>query len=179
MQRIAAARACRVICLAGAVALVSPAAIAHAQTNWDRYKPGTIGAIMELHDSTIRAEWDKSRTPGEHFSGYDFATLATVIYKGDSRPLDPLRHQILRGWGLTRMRDTSIAQDFHREYLFQEGQRELWLPVQDVVAGYFGKELKPGQPVKLYVMFLGAYYEGKEITWTFIVNEFAAGSIKP
>lgn len=152
--------------------------IAQAQTSWDRYKPGTLGAIMELHDSTIRAEWNKSKTPGEHFSGDDFATVATVIYKGDSRQLDPLRHQILRGWGLARMRDSSIAQDFHREYLFQEGQRQLWLPVQDVVASYFAKELKPGQAVKLYVMFLGAYYAGDEITWTFIVNEFTAGPIK-
>ncbi|MGH7603803.1 MAG: hypothetical protein ACRENK_07380 [Gemmatimonadaceae bacterium] len=172
------ARVGAVICLSIALALTSPVAIAHAQTKWDRYKPGTLGAIMELHDSTIRAGWDESRTPGEHFSGDDFPTIATVIYNGDSRPLDPIRLQLLRRWGMAMMRDSSIAQDFHREYLFQEGQRQLWLPVQDVVASYFGKELKPGQPVRLFVMFLGAYYAGEEITWAFIVNEFTAGSIK-
>ncbi len=157
---------------------MSPSGIANAQTKWDRYKPGTLGAIMEMHDSTIRAEWDESKTPGEHFSGDDFPTITTVTYKGDSRALDPVRLELLRRWGLTMMRDSSIAQDFHREYLFQEGRRLLWLPVQDVVASYFVKELKPGQQVRLYVMFLGAYYEGKEITWAFIVNEFTAGSVR-
>jgi hypothetical protein len=166
------------ICALITVLLTATAESGRAQSDWSRYKPGTIGAIIELHDSTIRAEWNASRVPGEHFSGDDFATVATVVYKGDSKPLDPLRHQILSRWGLTMRRDSSIAKDFHREYLFQEGERELWLPVQDVVASYFAKELKPGQPVRLYVMFLGAYYAGQEIIWTFIVNEFSSGSIK-
>jgi hypothetical protein len=63
---------------------------------------------------------------------------------------------------------------FSREYLFQEGQQEFWLPVQDKVASFFPRELHPGRTVTLYVAWLGAYYAGGDITWAFVVNEFDA-----
>ena len=75
---------------------------------------------------------------------------------------------------MSYMRDSSIAADFHREYLFQEGEKLLWLPVQDTVATFFPKELRRGQPVSLYVMLIGGYYADGVITWAFIVNEFKA-----
>ena len=83
----------------------------------------------------------------------------------------------MRDRGKAFLQDSSIAGDFHREYLFQEGKQLLWLPVQDRVASYFARELRPGQPVKLYVMLLGGYYDSGEITWAFIVNEFSAESV--
>lgn len=151
---------------------VSPLHSVRGQSSWDRYKAGTLASIVALHDSTIRAVWRGG--PGDYYSGDDFPTIASVVYLGASRPIDPLRLEILRGWGKMRMRDTSIVRDFHREYLFQEGKQQMWLAVQDTVASFFPRELHPGQPVKLYVSWLGAYYEGREITWTFIVNEFSA-----
>lgn len=162
--------------LPAALLLGGPLGVAQAQTNWGRYKPGTIGAVMQAHDSTIRADHAGKKGPALVVSGDDFATLARVTYRGDSRPLDSKRVDILRQWGLTFMRDTSVVQDFHREYLFQEDKRLLWLPVQDRVASYFARELHPGQIVSLYVMWAGAYYAGEDITWTFMVNEFRAGS---
>ena len=97
-----------------------------------------------------------------------------MIYKGDSPPINPLRLEIVRDWGKAFLQDSSIAGDFHREYLFQEGEQLLWLPVQDRVASYFARELHPGQRVRLYVMLLGGYYASGETTWAFIVNEFSA-----
>jgi hypothetical protein len=146
-----------------------------AQNNWSRYRPGTIAAVIQQHDSSIRAE-HVANHPGIVVSGDDFPTLARVTYRGDSRPLNSERREVLRHWGLSFLRDTSVVMDFHREYLFQEGKRLLWLPVQDSVASYFARELHPGQPVTLYVIWAGAYYAGKEITWTFLVNEFKAES---
>jgi hypothetical protein len=151
--------------------------ILDAQSNWARYTPGTIGAVIQQHDSTIRAD-HISNKPGVIISGDDFARLARVIYKGDSRPLDSKRLEVLREWGMTFLRDTAVVQDFHREYLFQEGKRRIWLPVQDSVASYFTRELQPGQVVSLYVIWAGAYYAGKDITWTFLVNEFKAEPAK-
>lgn len=162
------------LCALVALLLGGPGRIVQAQTNWGRYTPGTIAAIIQQHDSTIRAD-HVEKHPSLVVSGDDFPTLARVIYRGDSRPLHSKRLEILREWGLTFLRDSSIVQDFHREYLFQEGKRLLWLPVQDSVASYFARELHPGQPVSLYVIWAGAYYAGKDITWTFLVNEFKAG----
>jgi len=155
-----------------------------AQSSWDRYKPGTLAAVMNEGESTIRAalrETDSvtrnaagGRKPSQHFLGYDYPTVATVIYKGDSRRVDPIRRELIADWGRTYRRDSSIVADFSREYLFQEGDKLLWLPVQDRVASFFPKELRPGQRVSLWTMLLGGYYDEGAITWAFIVNEFKA-----
>jgi hypothetical protein len=159
-------------CVLAAVSFAGPVRIAGAQTNWDRYLPGTLSAIIEKHDSTIRAE-SAGKGLSFHLTGDQFPTRTRVIYKGESRPVDSTRLEVVRRWGLAFRRDPSIASDFHREYLFQEGRKLLWLPVQDTVASFFPRELKPGQPVTLYVMWLGAYYRAGAVEWAFIVNEFS------
>ena len=157
----------------GALALGVPFATVHSQINYARYKPGTIAAVMQLHDSTIRADHVPNH-PGLIVSGDDFPTMTRVIYRGDSRPLSPRRVDVVKHWGMTFRKDSTIVNDFHREYLFQEGKNLLWLPVQDTVASFFPRELHPGQTVTLYVVWFGAYYAGEDITWAFIVNEFTA-----
>ncbi|HJP85072.1 MAG TPA: hypothetical protein VJ852_03735 [Gemmatimonadaceae bacterium] len=132
-------------------------------------------------DSTIRIAIRESapalhkdsadKRPSDHFL-HGNPTLATVIYKGRSRSINPIRVSLLRDWGLSFLRDSTLSADFHREYLFQEGDSLFWLPVQDRVAAYFPKELRAGQQVNLYVILIaGEYLDGK-ITWAFIVNEF-------
>jgi hypothetical protein len=161
------------VAILGVLILGAPIESAYAQINYVRYRPGTIAAIMQLHDSAIRAD-DPEKHPALIVSGDDFPTLTRVVYVGDSRALSARRVDIVKHWGLTFRRDSTIVNNFHREYLFQEGKQLLWLPVQDTVASYFARELHPGQTVRLYVVWFGAYYAGDDITWTFIVNEFEA-----
>jgi hypothetical protein len=160
-----------------AAMLAIPFRAIFGQGRWDAYKPGTLAAIMDAHDSTI----PPNPVDGHQsvmVSGDDFPTLARVIYRGQSRPLDARRAFVMREWSLTFLRDTSMLNDFHREYLFQEGKLQIWLPVQDRVASFFPKELKPGQAATLYVIFLGAQRASREIFWAFAVNEFKAEPIK-
>ncbi len=147
-----------------------------AQSTWDRYKPGTLSAAISAADSMVRQSLIEvpDKHPSEHFLGDKRAILATVIYKGDSRPINPIKHQLIARWGMSILRDSSIAADFDREYLFQEGDKLFWLPVQDTVATFFPKELRPGQPVSLFVMLIAAYSADDVITWATIVNEYEA-----
>jgi hypothetical protein len=158
-----------------ALLLVSPLRASLAQSTWERYKPGTLAAATSAADSMIRKSLIEvpGKGPSEHFLG-DNPILATVVYKGDSRPINPIRHSLIAAWGKSFLRDSSIAADFHREYLFQEGDKLLWLPVQDTVATFFPKELHPGQRVSLFVMLIAGYYADGVITWAPIVNEFKA-----
>jgi hypothetical protein len=160
----------------GALMLGAPIESVRAQIDWSRYKPGTIAAVMQLHDSTIRAD-HVANHPSLIVSGDHFPTLTRVVYRGDSRPLNPRRIDVVRHWGLAFLRDSTIVNDFHREYLFQEGEQLLWLPVQDTVASYFARELHPGQTVTLCVVWFGAYYAGGDIIWAFIVNDFKSDPV--
>jgi hypothetical protein len=163
-------------CALAAFAIFLPYRAASGQSHWDRYEPGTIDATVSSNDSTIR-RITLEKKPSYYFSGREYPTRARVVYKGDSRSINATRKELIRRWAAAFGRDTTIAHDFSREYLFQEGEKLLWLPVQDTVASYFKRELTPGQSVILYTMFVGAYWAGEEITWAFIVNEFEA--VKP
>jgi hypothetical protein len=171
-------------------------ALALAQSTWDRYQPGTLSDVVRDADSSIRSakrEVDSAmrakrnvdpatiasmdEKPSEHFLATQYPTLAALVYTGQSRPIDPIPRSLISAWGRSFMRDSTMADDFHREYLFTEGKTLFWLPVQDKVASFFPKELHPGQQVNLYVMLLAGYYEARQITWGFIVNEFNASPI--
>lgn len=156
-----------------------------AQSTWDRYRPGSLTLVIHDADSAIRAALNDTtisrsvqegaKHGSDHFLGDDFPTLATVTYTGQSRPIDQTRRELIDKWGRSFRRDSTLVNDFHREYLFKERDTLLWLPVQDAVASFFPKELRPGQLVSLYVMLLGGSYKEGAITWAFIVNEFRAG----
>ncbi|MFL5599493.1 MAG: hypothetical protein ACJ78I_03775 [Gemmatimonadaceae bacterium] len=157
-----------------------------AQNNWNRYKPGTLAAVIQEADSEIRAAIKEAgpaisandKRPSNHFLGYDYPTIATVIYVGDSRPVDPVRRELIAAWGRTYQSDSSIVDDFHREYLFREGDKLLWLPVQDRVAEFFPKELRRGQRVSLFVTLFAGQFANGSITWAFGVNEFRSQPIE-
>lgn len=163
------------------IAVASVPGVALAQSTWDRYQPGTLAAVIHDADSSIRSakrEVDSTMhgsmadKPSEHFLATQYPTLAALVYTGKSQPIDPIRRSLISAWGRSFMRDSTMAEDFHREYLFQEGKLMLWLPVQDKVASFFPKEIHAGQQVNLYVMLLAGYYDAGKMTWGFIVNEF-------
>ena len=131
---------------------------------------------MREVDSASHGKID-NKLPSEHFLDTQFPTLAALVYTGQSRPITPIPKRLISAWGRSFMRDSAMAADFHREYLFKEGKSLFWLPVQDTVATFFPKELHPGQQVNLYVMMLAGYYDAGKFTWGFIVNEFNSSPI--
>ena len=155
--------------LAATLILASPRWTA-AQSSWDAYKPGRVGAVIEQHEATLRAGCDDE--PVWSVSGASFPTRATVTHVSQSRPTDPLRVELIKRWAKFVGQPASITDVFEREYLFKEGDRDVWLPVQREVASFFPAELQPGGLVTLFVVWLGAHCADGEITWAFIVNEF-------
>src|SRR5256714_309112 len=161
----------------GPLLVGAPIDIGQAQSTWGRYKPGTIRGVIQENDSSIRAN-SSGKLPSWVVTGNQFPTLARVVYRGDSRPVDSIRAEIVRRWGVSFLRDSSMARRFRREYLFQEGQTLLWLPVQDTVASYFPRELHTGQEIALYVLWLRAQYHGHDITSAFVGAGFDDRSAK-
>lgn len=74
------------------------------------------------------------------------------------------------------MRDlgNEIVDLFETELLFKENGVEYWLPVQKQVIPYFAQELKKGDQVTLFLIWIGAYKNAGSWDWVFLVNEFEA-----
>jgi len=56
-----------------ALLLCWPIQIGHPQKYWDRYKPGSLAAVIRENDSTIRAGL-LDKKPSRHFTGDQFPT---------------------------------------------------------------------------------------------------------
>ena len=153
--------------------LAATAAQGARAQNWDRYRPGTLKAVTDQHDSSVCAGTTSS-IPNLAISGDDFARTARVIFVGQHRPISPERVELLRMWVKAFRMDSSIIVQFPNEYLFREGGQEHWLPVQAVLEHALAQEAKPGQVIDLLVIFIGGRCAGGAPTWLFLVNEFDA-----
>jgi hypothetical protein len=139
--------------------------------DWSRYRPGTLQEVIDQHDASVHASGGGG-IENWVISSKDFARRAHLTYLGEHRPMSPERVELLRRWVRVLGVNPAVLNQFANEYLFREGEREHWLAVQKVLEGPLDQEVLPGQPVDLYVVFIGGYYAGGPVTWLFLVNEF-------
>ena len=143
-----------------------------AQSSWDRYKPGSVGAIMAQEREGVLTQF--SLGPGHHtvISGASFPTRATVEFLDSSRATPPGRIAVLEAWAKSLHINVDVHSLLTTELLFREDSLRLWLPVQAVLVPSFRTELGRSDFVTLFVGYVGAEGQGSAIDWVFVVNEF-------
>ena len=58
--------------------------------------------------------------------------------------------------------------------LFKEGSDEHWIALQKPLLDYLPKEVKRGQAINAYVIWMGAIKVDNHWKWLFAMNEFDA-----
>jgi hypothetical protein len=152
------------------LALTTADGVARAQN----FPTLTFAQMIQLDLELIREQRIPER-PGDLFfnPGQDTGGGKTrAVYTGQSRPLDQRRQAFIFTFASTSVGNDRYAALYQREYRFTEGGKDWWLPVQSQVAAYFAKELKPGQPVMLYVRNAGGFRLSDSWDWVFLVEEF-------
>lgn len=150
-----------------------------AQINLDSYEPRTLkeittiiaGNSLKNPDVLIRNE---KQDVSIILSYNSFQSSAKVIYTGISRKTSNQRKEVISNWLKTYNKPKEFLDLFENEYLFTEDKVEYWLPVQNRVASYFSQELKKGDKVTVFVMWLGLRKEAKSVDYIFLMNEFEA-----
>ncbi len=140
---------------------------------WDRYAPGSISAVVDDQKQHV-CEGSGPEDRIWTIAGDDHARTAIMVYNGRSRPLQGPRRELLTRWLTAFDLPLSVGEVFESEYLFHEGERAYWLPVQGPVSAYFSDELEPNDPALLYVSMAGALCVENRVTWLFLVNGFQA-----
>jgi hypothetical protein len=151
-------------------ALLAPAGAALAQG----YPPLSFAQMIRLDLELIRQQRQPER-PGDLFfnpSSETGGAKTRAVYTGQSRPLDQRRQAFINAFASTNLGNDRYAALYEREYRFTAGGQDWWLPVQSQVASYFGKELKAGQAVTLYIRNAGGFRLSDSWDWVFLVEEF-------
>lgn len=132
----------------------------------DGYRPTTLATAVEAC---------RARAAGrDPFFARD-AILVHVVYAGRKRPVPAERRSFLQRWTRSVGVRPGVAALFLEEFLFREGTREIWLPVQAPLVPRIEKELRPGHAADLRLLSAGAQ-RGDCI---FLVNEIEAASGAP
>ena len=107
-------------------------------------------------------------------SADSFPSQVKLIYVGKPRAVTGRRMELLRKWDKMMRRPVSLVDLFQTEVLFREGNKEHWLPVQKPLIDALRKEVKPGQAINSYVIFMGGAKLENHWEWLFAMNEFDA-----
>lgn len=155
-----------------AVALATFVVIGFAQQNsWDSYKPRTLQSIMEAHAHDI-----EKLEPGKKMlviSGDSVPSQVKLVYLGKSRAIAGKRKELLQGWQKSFKAIAPQDPDlFATEMLFREGKKEYWIAIQKPLVEPLPKEVKVGQTVTTYVIWMGAIGDDEGWEWLFAMNEF-------
>lgn len=142
--------------LIAAVLALTSAPGGAAEFAYDQFAPSVIG--------TIAADTRALNLPGTGKKVMYTATVnrvrVTVTYVGSSRPLTADETTIVQRLAKAIPGAPAGYAELYREaFAFDDAGRRYWLPVQQPVASYFGKELKVGQRLQLFALVAGGVAE--------------------
>lgn len=149
-------------------AILSLSSLAQGQDSFARYKRGKLSAVIKAH--TVRY--------GEGEEGVDLGSdpvKARVTYTGESRPTPEKKRKFIAYWMGSGGMPEEDVEKFGVEFLFIEDSVEFWIPVQDVLIPHFLKEMRKGEQVDVFALWIGTTFpehgkrQGQHVL---IVNEF-------
>jgi hypothetical protein len=135
--------------------IVSTAAV--AQTfNPSRYQPSTLEAIIGLYPGQ----------PGITLNP-DLPFRVPVTYTGQFRGLAQDSRRLIEAWSAA-MAGADVTGAFRRELAVEEHGQLYWLSVQEVLVPQMKGELRAGESVELFAIYIGQI-DGRHV---FLINAF-------
>jgi hypothetical protein len=154
--------------------VLASSAVTYAQHqsegHWEDYAPRTLQWIVDTHrEESKRLD---SKKKAVLLTGDSFQSRVSLVYSGESRPLPVEDAVLLDFWRKMLKEQAPLAEEFATEVLFKEGSTERWIVVQKPLLDPLSKEVRSGQTVTGYVIWVGAIKAGKRWEWLFAMNGF-------
>ena len=142
------------------------------EANWERYIPNSIKAVLEQDKEGLAT----LGTADIYIAAGGVAFRPRVIFTGDIRDTDPATKELITDW-LKSMRSNLDPNIYSKSIRVTEDGTDYWLPTQAKVVEAIQQEVKPGEAIDLFAMWLGAKDKGK--TKAFFVNDYCSCSWVP
>lgn len=140
-----------------ALALVTWAGASElAAFDFSRYRPRMMKELIEEYKPQ----------PGLAITR-DIAIRAKVTYSVEFRDLPEDSRRLIAAWA-EAFNVPGAPQAFRQELKVIEATREYWVPVQEVLVSAMKRELRHGEEIELFTIYIGQV-DGRHI---FLVNEF-------
>ncbi|MGH8071647.1 MAG: hypothetical protein ACRERE_41720 [Candidatus Entotheonellia bacterium] len=138
--------------------LLAGAALASDVSGFDvsRYRPSTIQAMIR-----------DLPAPAQHLVAQELPIRSRVTYAGEFRELPEDSREHIRVWA-DLMHAPEAPRVFARELKVYEGGTAYWFPVQEVLVPAMRSELRLGQRIEVFMIYIG-HVRGRHV---FLINAF-------
>lgn len=124
--------------------------------DWSRYRPAPLSEVAN----------DAPGAPGISVSG-DVPVQSDVTFLGQFRNLADDSRRLIMAWG-DSMGVPGLLEVFRQEVKVRQQDREYWLPVQTPLVKAMEGELRAGEMIDVFVIYIGRV-DGRPV---FLVNAF-------
>ena len=140
--------------------------IALGQSDWDTYSKRSIRDVIAANSG------EGAKSADFVISAELFTSQSDAVFGGEHRPISDAKKRFVKLWFGTRNLPEENAEKLAEEYLFTQDGTEYWLPVVAELRPFIEKELKKGDKIRMYFVFLGGYDGKRKIDWVVAVEEF-------
>jgi hypothetical protein len=142
--------------------------------HWEDYEPRTLQSIIEMHRGNIVDL--NSRKKAILLTGDSFPSKVELVYAGESRPVSKPDKMLLSFWRKMLGNNAPPEDAFPKEFLFGEGSEKYWIVAQKPLIDALPKELKVGNVLTAYIVWIGAIKVDEQWEWLFAMNEFESSN---
>ena len=140
------------------ITIVSQSAYAF---DYKSYKEVSFEKAINTHKEAVGSSVDIA------ISAAVFKYKSKVIFTNKFRKITDKRKQFLQYWAKA-LRQHEFIKNYKSEILIKNGEKEMWVPMQDQVIPFMSKEIEIDEKFYLYHLFAGSNM-GK---WVFLGTEF-------
>ncbi len=135
------------------------------EPNWERYVPNSIKGVLDQDQAGLAT----LRTMDIYIAAGGVSFRPRVTYGGDIRATDPATMSLVADW-LKSMGSNLDPGMYSKSIRVTEEGTNYWLPTQAKVVEAMQQEVKPGEVIDLFAVWIGAEDKGK--TKAFLVNDY-------
>ena len=147
------------------------------EKNLDKYKSRTLAEIPLINrEATDRILTKTKLEEKTAFISYDLLySRVRVEFTGQQRAVSQEHQDLIKTWSKLQKIGKKVTSLYENEFLFKEGAREYWIPVQKQVEEALLKDVKANDMITLFVVHVGGSKAAmaKDYEWLFLSTEFA------
>ncbi len=146
--------------------------LSYAQQDWhDLYPKSALSDVISYVKSNMPNDSVDCKTCYNFYGTFDVKYKVEMKYLDSMRVADDTHKKYLDLWTKTYM-GLDSNDLFIRELKFGNGKEQYWVAVQEPTYPYYPDELREGDKVYLYVLFLGTLIVDNKEYLMFVANDF-------
>jgi hypothetical protein len=142
---------------------------ASGRRSWSAYEQRTLRSIIEAH-AWLVAKQVATGDSDIAISGDPLPTRAALSFSGERRPLSPAKRALIDAILGATGRDSTAGGGYAYEYRFREDSAEYWIPLQEETRAWVDANVKRGDAVTVFTIFLGDVTAHGRTEWLFVAT---------